>query len=673
MPAIFMAEQAGDPSIVHRILANVVARTAIALDCETNHQTGIIPPAFETVVERLKTAGWAAAAYTSHSHTEDAPRYRIVLPLSHQIDPLVPSVEMIADLLQLGDVIDRGKLGPASLFYFPSCEPGSPVKHQAIVLDGPTLDADWIAKDAGKILRARENAQQDLRRAAMQAAEQRREKRVKAGIDPNASLIEGIRRHLDLDAELLAHGYQAKGKGRYLYPQSETGVPGVYLITGGDGIQRCYSHHSGDPLAAGNLPSWCRAKAVDAVDVATILDFGGDLKKALHTLATRFGIGSQQQAPAEPPPAIEDQGYYDSLDRDADAGRGSGTPPEPEPATPRPGRILTGAAFAASYVPPDWLVDGIVQRGRLYACTSPTGHGKTAIWLFNACMIHNGRLIGQLEVCKGNALILAGENPEDLKARMHGMIRAYGLSLDQMPYILPGNFPLTEDEADALRREIAGLDVPLALIVGDTASSFFPGDDENDNVQAGHYARTLRTFTECRGAPAVVVLSHPVKNAARGNLLPRGGGAFLNELDGNLVLWSEALGEMTELHWQAKVRGPDFAAVGYRLRLVPTGFTDQRARPVMTVVGEPMSEEAVADAAKQALARGDAVLVSIRDHPEWSYATIADKAGWQGEDGKPQRWLVQRAIRSLAEDKLIQRPRTGAPWKLTDKGEDALK
>jgi hypothetical protein len=40
--------------------------------------------------------------------------------------------------------------------------------------------------------------------------------------------------------------------------------------------------------------------------------------------------------------------------------------------------ILTGTDFVASYTPPDWIIDGIVQRGRLYACTSLTNHGKTA-------------------------------------------------------------------------------------------------------------------------------------------------------------------------------------------------------------------------------------------------------------------------------------------------------
>jgi hypothetical protein len=338
-------------------------------------------------------------------------------------------------------------------------------------------------------------------------------------------------------------------------------------------------------------------------------------------------------------------------------------------------RILTGAEFIKRHVPPVWLIDGIVQRSRLYACTSLTGHGKTAAWLFNGCMIHAGRLIGNLEVFKGNVLFLAGENPCDLEARMIGMAHAYNLPEDQLPYILPGSFPMTEEEAEALKRDIKDMiGVPLCLIVGDTASSFFPGDDENSNVQAGGYARTLRTFTqECAGNPAVVALCHPIKGAAKANLLPRGGGAFLNELDGNLTLWSHSQGEVTELHWHGKIRGPDFSPVGYSLRPVKTGLIDERDRPEMTIIAEPMSDEAVANHAKQTLANEDVVLRALSDHPERSLSQIAEDAGWVTEDGRPEKWKVHRAIHSLADDKLVKQVRKGGAWTLTERGEEALK
>ncbi len=57
---------------------------------------------------------------------------------------------------------------------------------------------------------------------------------------------------------------------------------------------------------------------------------------------------------------------------------------------------------------------------------------------------------------------------------MIGMAKTYNIPLDRLPYVLPGSFPMTDAEADALKREIAGLRVPFALIIGDTASQLLP-------------------------------------------------------------------------------------------------------------------------------------------------------------------------------------------------------
>jgi hypothetical protein len=82
-----------------------------------------------------------------------------------------------------------------------------------------------------------------------------------------------------------------------------------------------------------------------------------------------------------------------------------------------------------------------------------------------------------------------------------------------------------------------------------------------------------------------------------------------------------------------------------------------------------MSEEAAADHVKQVLADEDVVLRALRDQPGLSNVQIARNAGWVDEDDRPIRWKVQKAIASLARDKLIQQPRQGKPWRLTEKGE----
>ena len=292
VPARFNPEPDGR---VRRLIANVAARTAIALDCETSKGTGEIPPAFDEAVARTAATGWAAVIYTSHNNTISAPRYRIVLPLSGEVAATLPAVEVIADKLELLGVLDRSKIGPASLFYLPSCEPGHLADHQTAVLAGAAIDAAWMQEHAGAILAAREAVQAQQRAEALAAAEKRRAERIQAGFDPDASVIEAVRDRLDLEGELLRHGYRPVGD-RFLFPGSETGIPGVHVLIGADGVQRAFSHHAADPLAAGNLPSWCRSKAVDAVDVAAILDHGGDLKATLRTLAQRFGIGERVQA-----------------------------------------------------------------------------------------------------------------------------------------------------------------------------------------------------------------------------------------------------------------------------------------------------------------------------------------------------------------------------------------
>ncbi len=60
------------------------------------------------------------------------------------------------------------------------------------------------------------------------------------GAAAGGEVLRSIRARLDLAGELIGHGYQPAGDKRYLYPRSESGVPGVYVLTGQDGIERVY-------------------------------------------------------------------------------------------------------------------------------------------------------------------------------------------------------------------------------------------------------------------------------------------------------------------------------------------------------------------------------------------------------------------------------------------------
>ena len=334
--------------------------------------------------------------------------------------------------------------------------------------------------------------------------------------------------------------------------------------------------------------------------------------------------------------------------------------------------ILDAPAFLATFTMPDYLIDGIIQRGRLHALTSPTGHGKTAVALFLACMMAMARNIGTIEVTQGDVLILGGENPDDLCVRLHAACQAYALDPALLPvFVMPGNFPLDAEAAEKLKKQVDATGRTFSLIIGDSLAAYFPGDDENHNVQMGNYARNWRVLTSCHGRPAVIALSHPIKAATRDNLLPRGGGAFLAEIDANLTLWAEGDRETTTLHWQGKIRGADFQPVTFGL--TPVTLNDKRDakdRPLMSVVATLRTSEQAEESMKVAVSDENAVLEMLRRYPGISIKDIALNCGWTILGGAPNRPRVQRRLRTLAEMKLVKSWR--GKWVITDAGKAEL-
>jgi hypothetical protein len=335
-------------------------------------------------------------------------------------------------------------------------------------------------------------------------------------------------------------------------------------------------------------------------------------------------------------------------------------------------RILSADEFMQTFVPPVYVIEGIIQRGRTYSCTSMTGHGKTAVWLFFSCMIIAGRMIGTIKVVQGNVVYLAGENPDDVCARLFACAEAYGLPRHKLPYILPRNFPLTEDAAEELRKEIDDLNLDPVAIIGDTLAAFYHGDNDNDNVPMGEFGRHQRILTRCKGNPAVIFQAHPIKNADKDNLVPRGGGAYMNEMDGNLTLWSDALGEETTLHWQKKLRAADFPPVHFILRSEKVGeFQDQWSKPIWSIVAEAVSMESAANAKAQAVTDENAVLYWTDKQPGISLRDIATNAGWLTKQGGPNHSKVNRLLTRLKKSKLVTQARDGK-FHITEAGKKEI-
>ena len=89
--------------------------------------------------------------------------------------------------------------------------------------------------------------------------------------------------------------------------------------------------------------------------------------------------------------------------------------------------LQTAAAFTADFIAPEYLIDGVVQRGRLYTLTAPTGSGKTAVMLYIGTAMSRGEAVCDRETEAGDVIYMAGENPDDVRARMIATMDAQGI------------------------------------------------------------------------------------------------------------------------------------------------------------------------------------------------------------------------------------------------------
>jgi hypothetical protein len=312
--------------------------------------------------------------------------------------------------------------------------------------------------------------------------------------------------------------------------------------------------------------------------------------------------------------------------------------------------------FAANWKPAEYLVDGVIQRGYCYSLTAPTGGGKTAVILNLAACIGSGRNFAGAETLPGRVGYFAAENPNDIQARWKGLEEVMALD-DPDVYFCPFTINLeTSYEQIKAEAEAAG---GFDLIVVDTSQAFFGGDDENSNAQMVGHAKAMRKLTTLPGNPCVIILTHPVKNPSKDNLLPRGGGGFLAEVDGNLTIWNDS--DNITFHHQGKFRGAGFAPINFVLKPVqPKALKDAKGRQIPTVVAEHVTEEAFRKRLADNATDEDKVMIMLLSRRgDISFSDIAVANGWVSPFGAPQKSKVSRLVENLKKQKLVMQKRTG--------------
>jgi hypothetical protein len=217
-------------------------------------------------------------------------------------------------------------------------------------------------------------------------------------------------------------------------------------------------------------------------------------------------------------------------------------------------------------IPPlRFVIDPFVRPGGIYTLTGATNAGTTTLCTMFGLAVATGRsdTLG-LDVEAGPVAYVAIQNRDDILSRFAIAQSFYDIPDSRLRDRLfirkvratpEGVFEALEDLSEF---------GSFALVIVDTFAACFDGTDRNDNVAAGDFIRHLREVTPLLGRPAVIVPSHPIEGATRGSLNPHGGDAVLNQVDGNLTL--SRAGLACKLHWQTKLRGPNFKPLFFRFR-----------------------------------------------------------------------------------------------------------
>ncbi len=347
--------------------------------------------------------------------------------------------------------------------------------------------------------------------------------------------------------------------------------------------------------------------------------------------------------------------------------------PAPRPIDPETGKPLpllqSAAQFISGFTPPSYLIDGVMQRGYLYSLTARTGHGKTAVTMYMSQSIARSQPMHGKGVKGGTVLLLAGENPDDIRARFLVLADAFGFKAEDLRMRFVAGVVDIAASMETIKSEADTID-DLVLVIVDTAAAYFNGDETNSNSQQGAYARLLRQLTFLPGKPAVLVNCHPIKNASRDNLLPMGGSAFLNEVDGNLTLWANA-DKQTTLHWLGKFRGPEFEPMTFEMETVESSrVVDAEGRLMPSVVAKPVSEIKMQFVESRQEREEVTLLNFIAGNKNSSIADLAIKCNFISAAGNPQKSKVFAMCSRLVEEKLLER--RGQKYRITAKGKKEI-
>lgn len=630
LPHWTATEKSGLPLIVGGVFGDVVSskgslrhagnrKSVTAAVCDYDG-AGAIP--FDEVKQRLEDAGVAAVLYTSPSHTEDAPRYRLVFPLSRE--------HSTADLAALTDrangfldgLLASESWSPVQPFYLGQVT--SKPEMQRALVDGDFLDA-----------------RPDLPSIPSKGGSTKHRDKVE---DPRekSGVVGAWCRTFDIhDAieRFIPSVYVPAGRGRYRFKAGSSKVGGAAVYDDGTIL---YSNHDSDP---------CAHKATNAFDLVRIHRFG-PLDEGLDpdTPVTALPSYRAMVAFARTFDAVADElAAEEAADREAALD-------DFEDLGPLPGEEMGGDDFLFA---DQWtigradryVVKRMIGEGDIGAIIGAPGSGKSLIAPYLARQIARGEEAFGLRTREHGVLYVSGEDALGIVGRFLGLGRQENIGIaTRLTNLNPGSPDLAK-----LRKMVSKYKPGIIFI--DTLAACFPGLEENSSEGMSKVLVAARSLAKL-GA-AVCLIHHSAKTS---DGTPRGHSSLNGALDFALELLPKDDNGVIRGVMRKNRSGPCDIDVAFRVDPVDMGEDADGDRITVPVcrplTASPRARVKISPAEKAALTALEETKWATADNivrlEDWRIALWDNAAVSAAGDLESRKRAARRAIEGLARKGFVR-------------------
>lgn len=578
---------------------------------------------------RVKDAGVACLLYTSPSHTEDAPRWRAVFPLSRPHP--TSDLERLTD--RANGLFDGALAGeswsPVQPFYAGQVRGRAPMRCKPV--DGRALDRATelaaVPSKHGSTTRHRDKA------------EDPREKRGEVGAWCRTYTVP------DVIDEFLSRVYAPAGRNRYRFKAGSSPVGGVGIYDDG---RFAYSNHDSDPARGLN----------NAFDLVRIHRFG-DLDAGLSAdtpMTDRPSYAAMCEFARSFDAVAEELAHEESdlIDEFEDLG------PDDEPKKPSHLTFLSPSECEAA-PRRGYVVKGLVAPRDVGCVFGAPGAGKSLIAPYLGFRVAQGETAFGMRTKPGGVFYVAAEDETGMRGRVAALKDELGDADDFT--LVGGASNLFVGSADFKALLGAVKDRKPSLIFVDTLAMAFPGLEENSAESMGRVVTAARALT-AHGA-AVVLIHHATKDS---NGTPRGHSILNGALDFAVELQAKDEEGVIRGKLTKNRNGPCDLDIAFKIAVTPMGededgdaITYARCSPLTGAPSKAGPKPSPSEKAALDVLRGlDNGALGV-DEGEWRQACNDDRRLCASDDPESRKRASRRAIQGLARKRLVMM-REGRVW-----------